>query len=189
MADAIDSGDIKLGKGVASGAAATYYFDLDRLELSPTFTLSKSDDRGYLVHECTHAHLDIQNLGKLSGYENEAVAYLVEAVYLEALGSPPISSIAIRIVSHRVAKTILSGTYTVPAKDADELVKKVAADPHYSSPVLYESNGFKRSLFRGLLRDLPKRSRSPNRGLCGDRLALIASPCQLVSTLLPAPAR
>jgi len=154
VADAIDSGEIKVGTGVPSGAAASYYAEYDRLELSPSFSISNSHDQAFLVHECTHAHLDIQNLGKLSGHENEAVAYLAEAMYLEASGNPPISTIAIRVVSHRIAKDVLSGTYTVPAKDAAELVTEVAADPHYSSTILFESNGFNRSLFRSILRRL-----------------------------------
>jgi hypothetical protein len=156
VADAIDSEDIKLGSGVAKGAGAQYYVDLDRMELRPGFTVTDWRDQAFLIHECTHAHLDIQNFGKHSGHENEAVAYLAEALYLEASGKPPLGPQAIRVVAHRIARGLLaSGNYAVAPTDVTDLVTEVAADPGYSSTVYYVSDGFNRTLFRNVLRNLP----------------------------------
>jgi hypothetical protein len=156
VADAIDSGAIKLGSAPASGAGATYYVDMDRLELQPGFTIAGWMDQALLIHECTHAHLDIQNFGKHSGHENEAVAYLAEALYLEASGKPPVSTHAIRAVSHRIAKGLLaSGNYAVAPTDVTDLVAQVAAEPSYSSKVFYVSDGFNRTFVRNVLRNLP----------------------------------
>ena len=154
VADAISSGEIKLGNGLSPGASATYYSNFDRLELSPSFTIGTSRDQGFLIHECTHAHLDIQRLGSHSGHENEAVGYLAEAVFLEAQGAAPLGSEAIRVVSRRIAKSIMSGTYLVPATDTAALVGEVITNPHYSSKALYISDGFNRSRFNQILRNL-----------------------------------
>jgi hypothetical protein len=154
VSKAISSGDVRIGTGVTKGAGANYYNEFDRLELSPSFSIANWDDQAFLIHECTHIHLDIQDFGKHSGHENEAVAYLAEAVFLEASGNPALSGHAIRKVSHHIAKKILSGTYSVPIKDANDLVKEVAAEPNYSSKSVYISNGFNRSLFCSILRSL-----------------------------------
>jgi len=154
VADAVDSGEIKVrAKGTVSPAVgASYDMSYDSFELSPAFVITTVRNQGFLVHESTHAHLDIQSLGSHSGHENEAVAYLAEAVFLEAAGAPPLGSEAIRVESHRIARIVLAGTYSVPPADASALVLEVAKDPHYASTAVYNSNGFKRSFIHKLLR-------------------------------------
>jgi hypothetical protein len=154
VADAIDSGEIKVRTKGASGptAGASYDMKYDSLELSPTFSIASPSDQAFLVHECTHAHLDIQNSGSHSGHENEAVGYLAEAVFLEAAGQPPLSRAAIRMVSHSLAKKVLSGTYWISPTDAKRLTGEVVKDPTYSTKVLYNSNGFNRSWIHKVLR-------------------------------------
>src|SRR5262249_5365186 len=116
------------------------------------FSISNWRDCGFPVHECTHALLDIQNLGDNDAHENEAAAYLAEAVYLESDGDPPLGVEQIRVVAHRIAKLILSGTYQVPESDANDLVHEVAIHPHYKTTTVYHSNGFNRSLIHRILR-------------------------------------
>src|SRR6266850_7997865 len=99
VADAIASEEIKIRKkgGSSLAAGASYDMNFDSLELSPTFSILAARDQAFLVHECTHAHLDIQNIGTHSGHQDEAVAYLAEAIFLEAAGQPPLGSETIRV--------------------------------------------------------------------------------------------
>jgi len=155
VADAIDKEDIIIRtKGAPSaGAGAGYDLNYDSFELSPTFSIGNWRDQAFLVHECTHAHLDIQSMGNHSGHENEAVAYLAEALFLEFAGNPPLGTEAIRVVAHSIAKGVVGkGSYTVPATDTGPLVAEVAKHPNYSSKVIYNANGFKRSMIHNLLR-------------------------------------
>jgi hypothetical protein len=154
VADAIASEAIKtrVGTGVSPGAGATYMMNYDTLEVSSSFDVTSVRDQAYLVHECTHAHLDIQNFGYHSGHENEAVGYLAEAVFLEAAGQSALSSHPIRVASHRVAKSIIGGTYQVSKADFAALVVAAMSEPHYATKALYNSNGFARGFVDSLLR-------------------------------------
>ncbi len=156
VADAFKSGAIKIKTTGPSSAAAGASYDgtYDSLEVAPTFTLSSPRDRAFLIHECTHAHLDIQNFGPSSRFEQEAVAYLAEAMFLEASGDPPLGPEAIRVLSHRIARSLLSsGAYAVSSADATALVAEVAKHPHYKSKTYFiNSNGFRRDLLHNLLR-------------------------------------
>lgn len=154
VADAIASGEIKVRtKGASTAAAgASYDMNYDSLELSPVFNLSLLREQAFLIHECTHAHLDIQTLGTHSRHENEAVAYLAEAVFLEAARQPPLGSETIRTISHRLGKLVLAKTYAIPAADVAALIAEVRKHPHYSGSATYNSNGFNRSLIHRALR-------------------------------------
>jgi hypothetical protein len=154
VAGAIDSGEILVHTKGASGVAAGASYDMafDSLELSTTFSVGAPRDQAFLVHECTHAHLDIQCLGSHSGHADEAAAYLAEAIFLEAAGQPALGSETIRAVSHRIAKTVLGGVYWIPAADVTALTSEVAKNPHYIASAKYESNGFNRSLIHRMLR-------------------------------------
>jgi hypothetical protein len=154
VADAIASEEIKVKTTGASSAAAgaTYDMNFDSLELSRAFSIASPSDQGFVVHECTHAHFDIQNSGVHSAHEDEAAAYLAEAVFLEAAGQPPISSAKIRVISHRLAKCVLGGIYWIPASDAAALTAEVAKHPHYATRAKYNSGGFNRSLIQKILR-------------------------------------
>ena len=90
VADSIDSDDIKVRlKGSGSAAAgAGYDYLYDSLELSPSFSVTNPRDQGFLVHECTHAHLDIQGTGSHSAHEDEAVSYLAELGFSAGLAAP-----------------------------------------------------------------------------------------------------
>jgi hypothetical protein len=151
VADAIDSEAIKLGGAVKSGAGASYYMGFDTLDVRPGFSISNVSDQAYLVHECTHAYLDIQNTGLHSSHQDEATAYIAEAMFLEAQGKPPLGPQTIRTIAHGIAKGLLKGGYTVAPADVTALTTAIAAHPTYKAPT-YDSNGFRRNLFKNWIR-------------------------------------
>ena len=155
VADMIDKGRITVGVSAVLSGIANYYMDIDELNVKPSFTITNWKHQAYLVHECTHALLDYQHLGSGSAHEHEAVAYLAEALFLEAGGYSSLGGTAIRTESHRIAKLLISGTYTVSPTDASSLVAFVAAEPLYAPKPPYESNGYDRSLKDSLLRAIP----------------------------------
>jgi len=155
VADAITSGEIKVnssGKAVKAGAAASYYPDYDSLDVSATFNILDPDDQTYLVHECTHAHIDIQTLGVVDYHENEAVAFVAEALFSLASSYTPVGSDPIRLASRAIAANLLAGNYAVPAADAASLVSVIRSHPHYMGRPPVDSNGFKRSMWQNLIR-------------------------------------
>ncbi len=152
VADAIESGALKLGNAVSSGAGASYNLDTDIINLRDGFSISNASDQAFLVHECTHAHLDIQTTGKHSGHENEAASYLAEAMYLEAAGQPPIGSQAVRNAAHPIARKLLAGQYAVDEADILALTTAVASEEIYAKKTVYKSNGFNRNMFYNWVR-------------------------------------
>lgn len=155
VADRIDSGAIKLlvGKGISAGAGATYDMVYDTLAVSATFSVASPSDQAFLVHECTHAHIDIQNIGSHSAFDSEATAYLAEALFLEASAQPPLSSHKVRTTAQAIAKSMLAtSAYIVAPADASLLVSAVKAEPLYAGRKPYDSNGFKRGVVQNLLR-------------------------------------
>jgi len=156
VADAIDKGEIKIkfdSPAVSKGAGASYYPGFDTLDFAPGLSLSTFHEKAFVVHECTHAVTDLQDLGDISNFENEALGYIAEALYLESAGSLPISAHAIRSESHRIAKNLIaSGGHYVMTADRKALLKEIMAAPQYSSKPIYDSNRFKRSVFHDLIR-------------------------------------
>ncbi|HYP15014.1 MAG TPA: hypothetical protein VEQ63_13890, partial [Bryobacteraceae bacterium] len=137
----------------SAAAAASYYTDFDSLDVSPSFNIAAWEDQAYFVHECTHAHIDIQELGKHSGHENEAVAYLAEAMFLVASGKAPLGTQPTRIVSQQIATLLLANKrYAVLPSEATALVAEVAKEPIYKTKIEYVSDGFKRSFVEVLFR-------------------------------------
>jgi hypothetical protein len=153
VADAVDSGEIKVQTfGASSGAGASYREAWDVLALSPTFSIASPRDQAFLVHECTHAHFDIQNMGSNPVHENEAASYLAEAIFVDASGIPPLGTEKIRTVSHSLSSKVLAGTYWIASADAAALTLEVAKHPHYATMVSYNSNGFNRNAAYQILR-------------------------------------
>jgi hypothetical protein len=128
-------------KNLKAGLGAQYYYGLDELVVPPTFNLNNYRDQAYLIHECTHAHLDIQNIGAHLLQENEAVAYIAEAVFLEAIKQKPLGTRKLRTLSHEIARKIIGGTYEVSAGEADSLIKEIFKHPDYIKPAMVNSNG------------------------------------------------
>lgn len=153
VADAFDKEIIKVKtKGASPGAGATYDLKFDTFEVAAGFSISMPDSKGFVIHECTHAHLDIQNFGAHAVAEGEAVAYLAEAVFMEAWGYKPISTHAVRVMAHTIAKKVVAGVYHVPPIDVTLLMGEVVKEPHYAGKAHYISNGFARNWISGVLR-------------------------------------
>lgn len=152
VADAIASGALKLGDMVSDGAGASYNMDTDIINLRPGFSISDPSDQAFLVHECTHAHLDIQSSGKHSGHEDEAASYIAEAMFLEAAGQKQIGSQPVRNIAHPIARKLLAGRYAVEEADILALTAAVAAVETYAKKPVYRSNGFNRSMFYNWVR-------------------------------------
>jgi hypothetical protein len=128
-------------KKLDPGLGAQYYNGLDELCLSPSFKLSNYRDQAYLIHECTHAHLDIQNSGYHLFHENEAVGYVAEAIFLESIRKQPLSQHRIRLLSHEIAKRILAGQYVVSEPDTKALVLEISKHPGYTKRLVMKSDG------------------------------------------------
>ena len=156
VVDAINSGDIKVkfdSGAVSTGAGATYFVDFDTLELPTGFSLTSTTEKALIVHECTHALIDLQKIGVHPAHETEAVGYLAEAMFLVASKTGPISAHAMRATSHAIATTLLSsGGYLVSAADWTTLVTAIAADPLYKGKTDSISNRFDRPFWKNAIR-------------------------------------
>ena len=153
VAQAFDKEIIQIRlKGASKGAGATYDLKYDTFEVDGGFSLALPSSQGFMVHESTHAHLDIQNFGKHSRAEGEAVAYLAEAMFMESSGYTPISTHSLRVVAQTIARKMLAGLYVVPPTDAALLVAEAVKEPHYAGKPAYVSNGFARSWLTNRLR-------------------------------------
>ncbi len=120
----------------------------NKYSLSRSFDLTKVFYQIILVHESTHALQDYQRLGSVSRAEAEAVAYVAEAVYVQAKGYSPIKDPKthlpdpIRAAADTVATAILGGSYLVPPHLAAVVTSAVKTSPHYGSlPPLLSFNG------------------------------------------------
>ena len=155
---AIQRDDIIIRTKGAAGpqAGASYDVGYDSFELKPNFSITNWRDQGFFIHESTHAVIDLKKIGKHSAFQDEAVAYFAEALFLEALGMSPLSSHHIRKISHEIAKDFLKGkTAAVPLKKIKELEKEVKKVPMYRNGRReYNSNGFDRPWYKTLLRYL-----------------------------------
>lgn len=156
VANAISGEKIKVkasSAAVPAGAGAAYYPDYDTLDLKAGFSIRVVSDQAYVVHECTHAFFDLLNMGSHSGHDDEAAAYIAEAIYLEAIGAPPLSGHLIRVASHAIAKKVLAGTYAVSGTDMATLSGFVGTTPLYSGKPTYESDGTdNRPVYRNVIR-------------------------------------
>ncbi|MGN6280571.1 hypothetical protein [Frateuria sp.] len=167
VADAVARGDIKIGSAVNKDAAASYRQDQDRLEIAPTANFSSTHDQGLILHECTHAILDMRAIGTHSGFEDEAVAYLAQAFFLtrtlgDARATPDIpvplsentknGSGIYREAKRIAAKALRTGAYGIEEEDAANLVLLVTRHPHYQDAGEYPSNRFRRTFLNNLVR-------------------------------------
>ena len=152
---AIQKDDIIIRTKGASGpqAGASYDHSYDSFELNSNFSITNCRDQAFFIHECTHAVIDMKNIGKHSGQEDEAVAYLAEALFVESSKKNPLGQESIRILAHKIAKDLLkSRKKKVLDTDARKLVQEVARNPMYNTIALYNSNRFNRGFIHWLLR-------------------------------------
>ncbi len=143
VAGCIKSGKIRInrrfsdwGRGDTGGS---YMPGDDKYSLSAAFDLKQVYYQIILVHESTHAVQDYQKLGMVKRSEAEAVAYVAEAVYVQAKGLAPIKDPAthrpdpIRVAADNVATAILGGQYEVNANLAATVTAAIARSTHYGS--------------------------------------------------------
>ena len=156
VANAIRDGNIIVRTEGVHGteAGASYDPNYDSLELPPGFTLTSSINKALIVHECTHAILDIRNFGRFSNYENEAIAYLAEAIFLVASNQPALGNSSIRSISRRIAVDFVSRSgIWIRGTDFSQLVTAISGHPHYESSANSRSDRFNRSLIHEIFRD------------------------------------
>ena len=156
VAEALKDGNllIRTQQKLPSGAVARYSELIDRLDFGYGFDIKSHHTQSDIVHECTHAHLDIQSLGVLPSVDGEVMAYIATAVFLEALGkkardpSKPFIK-----ASHKIAQRILKGTYWLSNDDVSELLVELQKVPQYSNKMII-SNGFNRNFGEKIWRRL-----------------------------------
>jgi hypothetical protein len=138
VADAIAAGRIGVRTSTAlnAGAGASYDPKFNEFNLAPTFSLGRFRDAALLVHEATHAHMDLQAAGRVARERAEAIGYLAEAVYVYASGYNPLSAAGteggfLRAQTERLATSVLAGGYKVPPESALALIGTLRNEQHY----------------------------------------------------------
>lgn len=139
---AIENHDIEIKAKQLSGRVVAKYWDDvlfwdDEITLSTKFNISNPVDQSYLIHECTHAHLDYRNLGQMQTVLNEAICYTAQHVWLKAaVNANPRVAIPQGIThaaAHNIAKQILGGKinqYIVNPQLAKALMEAIRSDPN-----------------------------------------------------------
>jgi len=146
--NAIENSDIELRVKRLSGRVMARYWDSvlfwdDELVLSEKFNIANTLDQSYLVHECTHAHLDNQNLGQMQRDLNEAICYTAQHVWLMAVVNANTGRLAmpkgrIHAAAHNIGKQILGGQsnqYNVDPLLAQALRDAIRSDPEYAKVI------------------------------------------------------
>jgi hypothetical protein len=146
--NALQSKDIRfhLMKRNAGGVAANYDPKFDVMNLAEDFDIANPSDQSYFIHECTHAYIDILNLGSVDIYNHEALAYTAQQLFLKASGQAPITGIhKFFDVAADVADNILkTQVYEVPQADVNKLIEALKKDPGIPNKPAF-SNAFNRS--------------------------------------------
>jgi hypothetical protein len=138
VADAVASGRIGVRTSTAlnKGAGASYDPKFNEFNLAPGFNLTTINHQTLLLHEATHAHMDLQAIGRVARERAEAIGYLAEAIFITAAGYNPLSSFGteggfLRNQAARIADAVLGGTYVVPGSSVIALVGTVRNEQHY----------------------------------------------------------
>ena len=121
----------------------------DTLVFIPTFNITTPINQGIVIHECTHAHIDIQNIGSHSRFEDEATSWLAQAVYLCALKKYETKNKPLLEKCEDAAIKILSGQYWVEKDYSVPIIREVAkVYKEANSTTRLYSNGVWRIRFR-----------------------------------------
>ena len=149
VADAIKNGTITLKVTDKIPVPCQYDADDNELRVTTVFDVKGADSwfyRGLLVHESTHAHMDMLKSGSTPLYEAEALAYLAEAVYWTRSGvayaGTSDESSGVRSVANQIAKAIVDKRQPiVSSTEATQLMSAIRKTGHYRWKVDYTSNG------------------------------------------------
>lgn len=138
VADAVAKGRIgvRTSSALNKGAGASYDPKFNEFNLAPGFNLTKIEHKTLLLHEATHAHMDLQAVGRMAREKAEAIGYLAEAVFITAAGYNPLSAWGteggfLRQQAAMMAEGVLGGAYAVPPSSAAALVGTVRNEQHY----------------------------------------------------------
>jgi hypothetical protein len=119
------------------GANAMYNADKNVLVVKPTINLADVRDRGLVVHEMTHALIDLMHLSKSRGLhrtEGEGIAYIAQSLYKRFDGAVISKDLRFGRVADRISKRIIGhgrGMYFVSRDEMRELRDAVGQDKHY----------------------------------------------------------
>ena len=113
----------------------------DDLVVSEKLNMASIVERSYILHECTHAHLDNQKHGKMQRDLNEAICYTAQHAWLMAFDrANPNHKVtmpkgAIHAAAHAIGQTIIAGTYAVDPRLANDLRNAIKKDPDYAAAI------------------------------------------------------
>jgi hypothetical protein len=141
VARAVETGKIRIGTNVGKGNAAEYDARFGVMDVAETLNLLDERDRALVIHEATHAHLDMLTLGKHSGYENEAMGYIAEALYILAVNGRDVGTQSFRQIAKGIAAQVFKGQYGIAQKDVEMLTADIAKQRFYASRPFYVSDG------------------------------------------------
>jgi hypothetical protein len=157
---AVEQGDIDVDPHAAlpAGADAQYDPDIDTLGVASQHIGRQQE--GVLLHECTHAWFDI-NSTNIGVQDDEAAAYVVDALYYRMSGVNPIRRRGFVTFANadRVAVNLLQQYQrgvqapTVDPANWNSLRAAIAADPNYLAAVAqgsYTHNGLVRPTIRAV---------------------------------------
>ena len=146
--NAIENEDIEIKTEKLKGQAVARYKDDmwivlcdDEIVVSGKFNIASILEQSYLIHECTHALLDYQNLGKIKRDLNEAICYTAQHTWLMAFDKAnPNYKVAlpqgpIHAAARNIAKQVLVGKYHVDLKLAQALRHEIRINPIYAQDI------------------------------------------------------
>ena len=146
--NAIDNEDIEVKTENFKGRLVAQYKDDmwvflcdDDLVVSNRLNMSSIVERSYILHECTHAHLDNQNLGDMQRDLNEAICYTAQHAWLMAFDQAnPNHNVAmpqgaIHAAARAIGQQIIAGSYAVNSQLANTLRNAIRSDPEYAAAI------------------------------------------------------
>ena len=143
IAGLIEKGKIKIIEGkVQAGAAAEYDDRSDTIRVPKGFKVNNLQNKAYIIHECTHAIFDFQNMGKHDGILNEACCYVAGIAYyaFKTLQIPPLE-VSLNSMSLMYLGTAVSlGDYNLPMDEIDQAMADVKGNSLYKNVTTYGSN-------------------------------------------------
>jgi hypothetical protein len=146
--NAIENEDIEItAKKLKGRVMAKYWDDIwillcdDELVVSDKLNMSSVSDQSYIIHECTHAHLDYRNLGQMQRDLNEAICYTAQHTWLAAFDKAnPGHKVAlpqgrIHAAARNIANQVIVGKYNVDPRLAQALRHEIRSDPDYAKAI------------------------------------------------------
>ena len=130
---AVGNISISVGGNLHPGAEANYDPDSDTITLPNANYGTTVLGQAGILHECTHAFVDMENRKHSMDSASEAAGYIAYAMYLcYALDSIPDSILPYGLIAMDIAVSLVNdGGGLVSLADEMKLRQAIAADPHY----------------------------------------------------------